>query len=286
MSRGVGIAIAIAACGPARVPRVPLPALEAARDDIDDRAPIDPYGPDLETHGFVGDHIPSDASLGDPGAIVELSVRVDHASTGEQHRLDIHVGPGAPVGIAEREAALRTTAEYDAEDPAIERAAREATAVVRDDRDRVAALVAYVYGHVQYEHADERIASVVLARGRGDCSEMSLLFIALARAVHVPARRVVGLAATYVDGAPAFGLHAWAEVALDGRWQPVDPTWNEPIADATHVPLHVGDGDVWARDLDDLELAVLSYERDEALDGRADIRRLVDELPDRLRALR
>jgi transglutaminase-like putative cysteine protease len=271
----VGIAIAIAACGPARVPRLPLPALEAARDN---RAPIDPYGAELEAHGFVGDHIPSDAALGDPGAIVELTVRVDHAATGEQRRVDIRIGPGAPVGADERQEALRASDDYDLGDPEIQRAAHAATAGVRDDRDRVAALVAFVYGHVRYEHADERVASVVLSRGSGDCSEMSLLFVALARAVHVPARRVVGLAATYVGGEPAFGLHAWAEVALDGRWQPVDPTWNEPIADATHVPLYVGDGTGWVRELDDLELAVLGYERDESLDGRADIRRLVGEL--------
>ena len=35
----------------------------------------------------------------------------------------------------------------------------------------------------------------------------------------------------------SFGYHAWAEVALDGRWHPVDPTWNQRPVDATHLKL-------------------------------------------------
>jgi len=66
---------------------------------------------------------------------------------------------------------------------------------------------------------------------------------------------VVGLAATEVDNAPAFGFHAWAEVALDGHWVQVDPTWDEPVADATHVVLMEGDGDAWNEALGNLRLA-------------------------------
>jgi transglutaminase-like putative cysteine protease len=52
----------------------------------------------------------------------------------------------------------------------------------------------------------------------------------------MPARTVFGLA--YEDGAtPAFRFHAWNEVEVDGRWQAVDPTWNQLRPDATHIPL-------------------------------------------------
>ena len=46
----------------------------------------------------------------------------------------------------------------------------------------------------------------------------------------------MGLA--YADGAePALAFHAWNEVAVDGVWQAVDPTWNQLRVDATHIPL-------------------------------------------------
>ncbi|HTR53233.1 MAG TPA: transglutaminase domain-containing protein [Kofleriaceae bacterium] len=288
MVRVVVAAIAAAvACGPARVPRQPLPTLEPARDD---RTPIDPYGNDGAEgtapvlHGFVGDHVPTDVMFGDPAAIVAMTVRV--FAHGGMRELAIRVGPGAPVTAAERADALLASEAYDFHTPAVARAARAATLGTRTARQRVAALVAYVHGRITYALADEHVASHVLASGSGDCSEMSLLFIALARAAGIPARRAIGLAATYEDGGPAFGLHAWAEVALAGRWVPVDPTWNEPLADATHILLFEGEGNDWATGLDDFQLAVLDYTRDERLAGRADVRRLVSELPVRLRTLR
>ena len=39
------------------------------------------------------------------------------------------------------------------------------------------------------------------------------------------------------DDVKSFGGHAWDEVVLDGKWVPVDPTWNETEVDATHVTL-------------------------------------------------
>ena len=67
----------------------------------------------------------------------------------------------------------------------------------------------------------------------------------LERGAVLAARRVVGLAPTYDHDSFGFGNHASAEGAIDGRWVAVDPTWNETLADATHIPLLVGDGDEW-----------------------------------------
>ena len=73
----------------------------------------------------------------------------------------------------------------------------------------------------------------------GDCTEHSILFIALARAAGVPAREVAGL--IYVDGAqPGFYFHQWAKVWV-GEWIDVDPTFNQPLADVTHIKLAEGD---------------------------------------------
>jgi len=84
-------------------------------------------------------------------------------------------------------------------------------------------------------------ASEVLAAGQGDCTEHALLFVALARAAGVPARLAYGLVYTrYGDAADALYWHAWAEVRSGGEWIAMDPTFGQPVADATHVLLGRG----------------------------------------------
>ena len=81
----------------------------------------------------------------------------------------------------------------------------------------------------------------VLRTKVGDCNEHTVLFVALARSLGIPARINVGLA--YVRG--AFYYHAWPEVWLEekkgeGVWLPVDPTFDQFPSDATHVRLARG----------------------------------------------
>ena len=95
--------------------------------------------------------------------------------------------------------------------------------------------IAKVYG----ESRDR--ASEVLHTGRGDCTEHALLFVALARAAGIPARGVHGLVyANYGDGGAGLYWHAWAEVKVGEEWIPVDPTFDEDVADATHIALGRG----------------------------------------------
>lgn len=75
----------------------------------------------------------------------------------------------------------------------------------------------------------------VLESRRGDCNEHTVLFVALARALGLPARTAVGL--VYVND--AFFYHAWPEVWL-GQWVAVDPTFGEAPADAAHLRFVVG----------------------------------------------
>ncbi len=63
----------------------------------------------------------------------------------------------------------------------------------------------------------------------------------LARAAGIPARPVHGLVfAAYGDAVPALYWHAWAEVRVAGSWIPLDPTFGQPVADATHIALGGG----------------------------------------------
>jgi len=75
----------------------------------------------------------------------------------------------------------------------------------------------------------------VLESGKGDCNEHTVLFVALARALGLPARTAVGL--VYMDG--AFYYHAWPEVWL-GEWVAVDPTLGQVPASAAHLRFVVG----------------------------------------------
>ena len=37
------------------------------------------------------------------------------------------------------------------------------------------------------------------------------------------------------DEVQAFGGHAWNEVVIDGKWVPIDATWNETTLNPTHI---------------------------------------------------
>lgn len=75
----------------------------------------------------------------------------------------------------------------------------------------------------------------VLETLQGDCNEHTVLYVAMARALGLPARTAVGL--VYVNG--AFFYHAWPEVWL-GEWVAVDPTFGQYPADASHIRFIIG----------------------------------------------
>lgn len=81
----------------------------------------------------------------------------------------------------------------------------------------------------------------VLHQRVGDCNEHTYLFVALARAVGIPAVIQVGL--VYAEGEPGHGFyyHAWPSVHLGEGWHEVDPTLSQESADATHIMLLTGE---------------------------------------------
>lgn len=78
-------------------------------------------------------------------------------------------------------------------------------------------------------------AIAVLHSKKGDANEHAQLYVALMRAVGIPARVATGL--LYVNG--KFYYHAWAEVWL-GDWVAVDPTFGQFPADAAHLRFALG----------------------------------------------
>ncbi len=75
-------------------------------------------------------------------------------------------------------------------------------------------------------------ATQTLASLEGDCTEHTVLLIALARSVGIPARVCAGL----VFQRDAFYYHFWPEVYV-GEWVAMEPTLGQLQADATHIQL-------------------------------------------------
>lgn len=105
-----------------------------------------------------------------------------------------------------------------------------------DPKRAVERLTHWVAGAVRDDTAGELTGAVgVLRRRRGDANDRVVLFVAMARALGVPARPVAGL----LYARDRFYYHAWAEVYL-GDWVAVDPTFDQLPADAAHVRLATG----------------------------------------------
>jgi len=75
-------------------------------------------------------------------------------------------------------------------------------------------------------------ALTTLKTGAGDCTEHTVLMIAMARSVGIPARICSGI----VFMRNAFYYHFWPEVYV-GKWVQMDPTIGQIVADANHIQL-------------------------------------------------
>ena len=130
----------------------------------------------------------------------------------------------------------------ESDDPLVRAEAEAAVRGVDGDRARAERLTRYVNGLLDKKPTVSLpSAREVLRTKVGDCNEHTALFVAMARAVGIPARIAVGL--VFMHG--AFYYHAWPEVYLTersglGLWLPVDPTLNQFPADATHLRLARG----------------------------------------------
>ncbi|RKX70846.1 hypothetical protein DRP53_03635 [candidate division WOR-3 bacterium] len=131
---------------------------------------------------------------------------------------------------------LRPSLYIQSDDPEIIQTARK---IVREEKSSMEAarlLTNWVYQNLQ-KRATASIPSAreVLRDRCGDCNEHAVLLAALARALGIPAKIYVGL----VNLGDAFYYHAWNGLYL-GRWIPVDATYGQFPADATHIKLKEG----------------------------------------------
>jgi hypothetical protein len=174
---------------------------------------------------------------------------------------DFRVEKAAPLTKEERDSHVKATAAIQSDHEAIRGLAKK---VVREEKDPVkmaGLLEKWVFDNLEKSYSSNADnALTILDNKAGDCTEHTRLFVALARAVDLPAREVGGVA--YVKASkPMFGWHAWAEIHDGSQWVSVDPTCDEVYVDATHIKFSEGSEDfAWVNVAGKLKMKVVSFE--------------------------
>jgi len=233
--------------------------------------------PDLLATSFLK----ADKDLGEPAEIAALTLELKGAKqltiptshrqrvvrTGSKKTLvelsrDGRAKTPEPLSPAQREEFLKATATLQADHEAIRKLAREAAGDATNVIEQATRLERWVHEHVQQKMAaNASTALAVLNNRAGDCTELTLLFLALARSLGIPAREVGGIVFLNAEE-PIFGWHAWAEVHDGHQWVSVDPTWNQVYVDATHFKLSEGSEDLaWLNVLGKLTIHIVKFKR-------------------------
>jgi len=97
-------------------------------------------------------------------------------------------------------------------------------------------LMQWMHANIEQRAVPSLPSAVEVLQNRvGDCNEFTVLYVALARALGLPARANAGL--VYLGR--RFYYHAWPEVYA-GRWISLDPAFGQMPADATHIRIVTG----------------------------------------------
>jgi transglutaminase-like putative cysteine protease len=139
---------------------------------------------------------------------------------------------------------LRPSLTVPVADASIRRLASDITTGLQSEEEKMRAILRWLDGNIRKEAADGFSALDVLSSRRGECQGHAYLYAALARASGIPTRVANGL--VYSEDHAGFLYHTWAESVLGGEWRAVDPTFGQPVADATHIKLIEGEdyGDI------------------------------------------
>jgi transglutaminase-like putative cysteine protease len=124
-------------------------------------------------------------------------------------------------------------------DPRIRAAAAQITADATTDLEKIQHLVQWMQANIKREPMDAFSALDVLDSKRAECQGHAYLYAAFARSLGIPTRVQNGL--MYSEVPQGFLYHSWNESLVNGHWLPVDPTFGQVGADATHVKLVEGE---------------------------------------------
>ncbi|MBI4663351.1 MAG: transglutaminase domain-containing protein [Verrucomicrobia bacterium] len=220
-----------------------------------------------------------DKDLGDPAKLESLTLRITgfgNRTMPVSHRQRIKSRRGqtltlelsrdrpadkpVPLTSAARAEFLKPTPTIQSDDEALRNQAEEIAGGEPDVLWKARRLQTWIYTNVRQTTAANASSALDVLRNRaGDCTELTLLFVALARAAGIPAREVGGV--MYVnEGTPLFGWHAWAEIHDGRQWVGVDPTWNQVYVDAAHLKLSEDSNDwAWVNLLGRMKISVVQF---------------------------
>jgi Transglutaminase-like superfamily len=159
---------------------------------------------------------------------------------------------------------LKAEADVESSSSQVTSLAGKITAGAVTQLDKAKKLFDYVNLNLQYtqQSGDSHSALQTLRRGWGTCEDYSLLYMALCRAVGIPARYVSGYRFSPSEighrevELDAFA-HAWVEINLPGTgWITVDPTYTYTVNGVKKVNY-----DFFGRILDDDRHLFFSYSR-------------------------
>ena len=135
------------------------------------------------------------------------------------------------------------SATIDSDHPSIKELAKELSQGENDQFVIASKFALWVRDHVEYNLSTltaevSQKSSWVLENRQGVCDEITTLYIALLRAVGIPARFVTGVSYTNSPLFPdQWGPHGWAEVYFPSvGWVPFDPTYGQlGFVDPSHI---------------------------------------------------
>ena len=148
---------------------------------------------------------------------------------------------------------LRSTAVIDCDSQSIKEKAQSVIQGLQNDREKAIALFYYVRDEIKHnpyashEVLEDYRASYTLERGHGLCQHKSVLLVALARAVGIPARlgfvdirdhQMSEKFRTMIGGDNVIITHGYAELYVGGKWVHASPVYDlESCQKAGFVPV-------------------------------------------------
>ncbi len=216
------------------------------KEDALDIPDVQPGGQDILTDLAV----PCDGTIAEPRKARALRLQIDGLEarffdleddfqtvvSTDPLILEIHPGRIDSSTLGDVRKFLSSNTFVQVADPRIVAAANEITSGLDNPAAMARKIGEWVFEEVEKDYSVSLPSAVdVLSVKKGDCNEHTSLYTALARASGVPTKICIGL--VYKDG--LFFYHAWPAVHIGG-WTPLDPTFGQEIADATHIKLVEG----------------------------------------------
>ncbi len=144
---------------------------------------------------------------------------------------------GIPGGAPDRY--LSSTLAVPSIHPRIRATARAIAGDAPEPLEAVTRIIEWIQKNIERAPVDVFSALEVLEERKAECQGHAYLYTALARALGIPTRVVNGI--VYSEDAQGFLYHSWAESRIGKTWLPVDPTFGQLGADATHIKLLEGE---------------------------------------------